>query len=365
MVYVDIRLPLRKPLYPIPTNKDEPNNPKASFIALDWTLMTIALIPILIRISMRTRHPRGLSTLATNTADAFVVLAWLSGCVLISINTWKNNLRMKYLDADPSTLYYGVPLEKSGHLLKVSWISLFFIYISLWSSKAAFLAFYYSIFSLQGKKARYGLAGACVFTAATFLLHMGLIAFWCTPISANWSPPPGEHLCSAVHSMSSVTISTFTNIATDIVILAIPISTIMATKLGKTERAGLAFVFLMGSVSILAALVRFICLKLVQSIPRASISHTIDVWALVEIVASILAVCLPSLRSFARHHGFGREAGAMKLASRSSREGSATGLSASAARSESESEKVGELWHDRDLEEEEVGVGRPREGSPF
>ncbi|KAF2688222.1 hypothetical protein K458DRAFT_401590 [Lentithecium fluviatile CBS 122367] len=365
MVYQDIRLPL------------------PGFIALDWTLMTVALIPILIRVSMRTRN-RGLSTLASNIADGFVILAWLSGCVLISINTWKNNLRMKYLSAPHDSLYYGVPKELSGHLLYVSWISLFFIYISLWSAKAAFLAFYYSIFSIQ-EKAKYALAGACVFTFATFILHMCLIAFWCTPVSANWAPPPGGSLCSAVHSISSVTVSTFTNIATDIVILAIPISTLLVTKLGKRDRAGLAFVFLMGSVSILAALIRFICLKLVQSTPKASISHTIDVWALVEIVTSILAVCLPSLRSFARKHGFGGDAGPgagraggwMKNRDSSAKEtarsgsastctcgargGSLTQLNTSLARSDSEKSavRVGEMWYQRDEEGEDVYVVRP------
>ncbi|KAH7130443.1 hypothetical protein B0J11DRAFT_252075 [Dendryphion nanum] len=289
MVYTDIHLPL------------------PGFIALDWTLMTLALIPIILRLSLRTRN-RGLNTIATNTADIFVVLAWLSGAVLIAINTWKNNLRMKYLHLDPATLYYGVPKPLSGHLLYVSWISLFFIYISLWAAKAAFLAFYYSIFALQGRRARITLAVASAFTLATFLLHMFLIAFWCTPVSANWAPPPGGHLCSAVHSMSSVTISTFANVATDIVILAIPISTLMATQFGAKERAGLIFVFLMGSVSIVAALVRFITLKLVQAVPRAEITHTIDVWALVEIVSSILAICLPSLRTFVRRQRSGRGA---------------------------------------------------------
>jgi hypothetical protein len=285
--------------------------------------MILALIPILVRLSLRTRN-RGLGTPASNIADFFVALSWLSGCVLISINTWKNNLRIKYLSADPSTLYYGVPEELSGHLLYVSWISLFFIYVSLWSAKAAFLAFYYSIFSLQGKRARITLAVACVFTAATFLLHMFLIAFWCSPISLNWSPPPGQHLCSAVHSISSVTISTFTNIATDLVILSIPISTLLATQLGKTERAGLAFVFLMGSVSIVAALIRFVTLKLVQNVPRAEITHTIDVWALVEIVSSILAVCLPNLRTFIRRHTRGNEP--QRLNSKTSSENRSVGM---------------------------------------
>lgn len=273
--------------------------------------MAVALVPIIIRISLRTRN-RGLSNIASNIADGFIALAWLSGIVLIAINTWKNKLRMKYLGQEG--LYYGVPKPLSAHLLYVSWISLFFIYISLWASKAAFLAFYYSIFSLQGRRFKWSLLAGCIFTGATFLLHMCIIAFWCTPISSNWAPPPGGDLCSAVHSIESVTVSTFTNIATDIVILAIPISNLMATQLGKKEKAGLAFVFLMGSVSIIAALVRFITLKLIQSVPKASITHTIDVWALVEIVSSILAICLPSLRTLLRKY---RPGASYKLASRS------------------------------------------------
>ncbi|KAF2873349.1 hypothetical protein BDV95DRAFT_339084 [Massariosphaeria phaeospora] len=307
--------------------------------------MGLALVPILIRISLRTRN-RGIDSLAANIADAFVVLAWLSGAILISINTWKNKLRMKYLDAPKDTLYYGVPEDLSGHLLYVSWISLFFIYISLWAAKAAFLAFYYSIFSLQGRQARIALAAGSIFTAATFLEHMFLIAFWCSPVSSNWSPPPGEHLCSAVHSMSSVTLSTFTNIATDLVILSIPISTLLSTRLGKTERAGVAFIFLMGSVSIIAALIRFITLKLVQSTPRASITHTIDVWALVEIVSSILAICLPSLRTFVRRHR--HTSGTHRLGSRPS---SGT---ASASRSSDEAVKNSDI--------EEIGYSERADG---
>ena len=70
------------------------NEDPAGFIALDWSLMTLALLPILIRISLRTRT-RNVTSPSAKIADAFVVLAWLSGCVLISINTWKNHLRMK------------------------------------------------------------------------------------------------------------------------------------------------------------------------------------------------------------------------------------------------------------------------------
>jgi hypothetical protein len=309
MAYSDIHLPLRtfsnrSRSYAFPTNISI-----AAFMAIDWTLMTLAFLPILLRFALRLRS-RTLSCFATNLSDAFIVLSWLSGLVLICINTWKNALRMRYISAPPTTLYYGVPPHLSSHLLHISWISLFFIYISLWSSKAALLAFYFSIFSLQGRRTRIALLCASVFALFTFTLHMGLIAFWCAPVSSNWSPPPGAHLCSAVHSIDSVAISTIANVATDIAVLSIPVHAlwVRTKQFGRSEKAGLVFVFAMGSVSIVAALVRFVCLLLVRNVPKASITHTIDVWALVEIVSSLLAVCAPSCRAFGRMCG-GRKRG--------------------------------------------------------
>ena len=95
---------------------------------------------------------------------------------------------------------------------------------------------------------------------------------------------------------------TFMNVSTDIVILFIPISTLVKMRLGKVELSGLIFILLMGSASVVAAISRFIVLELEKTAPRSSITHTIDVLALVEIVTSIIAVCLPSLRTFARVH---------------------------------------------------------------
>ncbi|TKA61228.1 hypothetical protein B0A49_08746 [Cryomyces minteri] len=195
-------------------------------------------------------------------------------------------------------LYYGVVYNMAAHL-HVSYISLHFIYISLWLSKAAFM--YFDLFlPTASTNPRMLLYFTTAFASATFLLHMLLLTLWCNPISNNWTVD-GE-LCSAVHSIASVTISTFTNVAMDLMILSVPIASLAAVRLGKFEVSGLLFVFLMGSVSIIAALARFVCLKLVQNVPKASITHTIDVWALVEIVASLIEVCLPSLRTFIRHH---------------------------------------------------------------
>ncbi|KAI0102978.1 hypothetical protein GGR51DRAFT_258919 [Nemania sp. FL0031] len=291
MVYHDIDIPL------------------PAFIAIDFTGLTLALIPIILRFWLRWREAKP-QPKTRNVSDGLIVLSWVSGLVLISINAWKNTLREKYVHYPPSELYYSVPYELSAHLLYVSWISLYFIYISLWAAKFALIAFFTSVLRLMDtRSARLIVAFAIFYTTGTFVLHIALLTSWCDPVSKNWNVD-GE-LCSAVHDIRSVTISTVANISTDLVILSLPIFALTTlsrerraltteTRVTKAEWSGFALVVAVAALSIIAALARWITLELVQNVPKANITHTIDVWALVEIVASLLAVCLPTLRAFVR-----------------------------------------------------------------
>lgn len=293
MVYKDIDIPL------------------PAFIAIDYVGITLALVPIILRFWLRWREGKP-QPATRNISDGLVVLSWLSGLVLVSINTWKNSLRQQYVHDPPNTLYYGVPSHLSAHLLYVSWISLFFIYISLWCAKFALIAFFAGVMRLmETRTARFFVAFAVFFTAATFTLHIVLLARWCDPVSTNWDVDLTGHLCSAVHDIRSVTISTVANITTDLVILSLPVFALTTLSRGrrartteprttKAEWSGFALVVAVAALSIVAALARWITLWLVHTVPKANITHTIDVWALVEIVSSLLAVCLPTLRSFVR-----------------------------------------------------------------
>ena len=66
---------------------------------------------------------------------------------------------------------------------------------------------------------------------------------------------------------------TFTNIATDLILLGIPISTMALSRMGRMELSGLFFIFLMGSLSIVAALGRFVVLYIVEKYGGASITR--------------------------------------------------------------------------------------------
>jgi len=147
------------------------------------------------------------------------------------------------------------------------------------------------------------------------------------------------HLCSAVHNMESVTISTFANVGTDLlsklalprtylfvslmlfffpstnkismrnrrvltsfmlIVIMLPILVLKNLTFRKSALWGWLFILFIGSISIVAAIVRYGALKAVWGQPKASITHTIDVSSMVEITTSLLAVCSPSLRVFFR-----------------------------------------------------------------
>ncbi|RPA94768.1 hypothetical protein L873DRAFT_1393888 [Choiromyces venosus 120613-1] len=270
-----------------------------AFIALDWALLFLTTIFVVLRIWERTSRRAGPRSVASIASDIFVICSYISAIAFIGINTWKNTLRIKH--RGQPNLYYGVPMNLSAHLLKVSWVSLFFIYISLWCAKGGFIAFYFELFNKDadlGRRCKVAGAIVSVITFLTFVLHMLLLQFWCRPVSLNWDI--NGHLCSAVHSMESVTISTFANVGTDLLIIMLPILVLKNLTFRKSALWGWLFILFIGSISIVAALVRYGALRAVWGQPKASVTHTIDVAAMVEITTSLLAVCSPSLRAFFR-----------------------------------------------------------------
>ncbi|PWW76306.1 hypothetical protein C7212DRAFT_344791 [Tuber magnatum] len=278
--------------------------PLEGFIALDWALLFLASIFVFLRVWERVWRRTRPRSKASMISDVFVICSYISAIAFIGINTWKNGLRMKYRGQKDT--FYGVPRNLSAHLLKVSWVSLFFIYISLWFAKGSFIAFYFELFNRNpelGKRCTVAGAIVSVITFLTFVLHMLLLQFWCRPDAMADAPgcrDINDHLCSAVHDMDSVTISTFTNVGTDLLIIMLPILVLKNLTFRKSALWGWLFILFIGSISMVAALVRYGALRAVWGQPKANVSHTIDVSAMVEIATSLLAVCSPSLRVFFR-----------------------------------------------------------------
>lgn len=91
------------------------------------------------------------------------------------------------------------------------------------------------------------------------------------------------------------------NIATDIFILAVPLSVLHTLQLGRRQVVALVVVFLIGGLSIFAAVARFVVIfPKIKKNAKAPIVHTYELWALIEIASSQLTVCLPALRGWLR-----------------------------------------------------------------
>lgn len=88
-------------------------------------------------------------------------------------------------------------------------------------------------------------------------------------------------------------------------VLVLPFSVLWAStpKLWTRQIIALAVVFFIGGLSIFAAIARFFVIyPKVRRDEKASIINTYELWALVEITTSQMAVCLPALRVYLRGH---------------------------------------------------------------
>jgi len=170
----------------------------------------------------------------------------------------------------------------------------------MWFAKGAFVVYYYHLFTNLSKKLKYYLMFVTTFTVSTYIFTMLLQTLWCRPIWTNWTLDPLRG-CSATGNTTTLPLWSFMNIATDILILAVPLSVLHTLQLGRRQAVALAVVFLIGGLSIIAAVARFVIIfPKIRRNAKAPIVHTYELWALIEITSSQLTVCLPALRGWLR-----------------------------------------------------------------
>lgn len=88
---------------------------------------------------------------------------------------------------------------------------------------------------------------------ATWLSFNIALAFQCRPVKFNWDKSiPGTCFDTALFAQSS----SIPNIVTDLAILVLPIRTVMALRISLGRKIGLLFIFLTGSVGIVASISR-------------------------------------------------------------------------------------------------------------
>ena len=122
---------------------------------------------------------------------------------------------------------------------------------------------------------------------------------WCTPVHRNWTMPLEEFPhTSSMDSVVTLTIGSFLNITTDLVILVLPLLIIQSFNLQRREKLGLCFIFLVGIMSVAASVVRYVVMYIPFQHPPATMqgARVSFFWSTLEVLTGFVAFCLPSFR---------------------------------------------------------------------
>ncbi|KAF8472817.1 hypothetical protein BDZ91DRAFT_760280 [Kalaharituber pfeilii] len=259
-----------------------------AMMALEVTLNIFTLGMALLRFWIL-RHRRRMT--AEKVSDVFFALS-----ICISFANLGEEMKLR-------KEFGGIVLELklfAPRFLKMTYIFGCAYLIELFALKAAFIAFYWGLFQGLDYKRKYSLHIACVLVTCGFLACWFTYIFWARPIEVNWSPNLALVLDEA--ALASFTVNTIVsalNIATDLIVISLPLLIISTLRLRRPEKLALVFVFSMGGLSIAASVARYAILYPYIRKPPLTIAtlHVLEIWGTVEMAAGALAFSLPSLRA--------------------------------------------------------------------
>ncbi|KAA8912293.1 hypothetical protein FN846DRAFT_321919 [Sphaerosporella brunnea] len=255
-------------------------------ITIEWTLASLALIFVLLRIYVRFTTP---SSVRYKLSDAIIIVAWLSLATMVSLDTAMAKL---YL-FEPGS-FFNQPMirkndsvEENVQALQLLYGSAFPYTMSIYLVKAAIIAWYYSITPPTLARCRMALhvmCGCCIFG---FLVAMGFSMLSCLPISRNWRLDQG--FCIATAQMPTF-FATFTcHVCTEIFIFVYPMPLLKIVP-QRRRTCGIGFLFALGILSIIATLAR------VTAIGISATAPVVAVWTSVECSTGVIIACCPALR---------------------------------------------------------------------
>ncbi|KAF2661609.1 hypothetical protein K491DRAFT_710822 [Lophiostoma macrostomum CBS 122681] len=230
-------------------------------------------------------YARYLTSTKFGAEDVIIPFAWLAeiGVCVTSIVMVEKAGTGRHADfvqmSDPGKImehYRGIMVLELLHLMAVGF------------PKACVVMLYLRVFT--NKWARIGtwlLIGAIV---ATWFSYTIAAIFQCVPFAYNWDKSiPNGHCFNVLVFANS---SSVPNIATDIAVLFLPIRTILDLKISRGRRFGLFLIFMVGSVGIIASIVRTIVFA--RTDPLVDITFTnveLIKWTIIEPGMYLMAAC--------------------------------------------------------------------------
>ncbi|MCJ1235776.1 hypothetical protein MMC14_003747 [Varicellaria rhodocarpa] len=186
-----------------------------------------------------------------------------------------------------------VPSEKIQKMFQVVLAGELVYSITLPLIKISILLFYRQLFPGRGIRIATNSIIASVIVWG-FVVFFGSI-FSCHPISGFWNkaldPPP---TCISSKALA-IGISSY-NIATDIIILCLPIGKVWNLQMSMQSKVAVSGIFLLGGFVVVASTLR---LKFLFDIEETDVTwswYGVAVWSAIELNVAVVSACLPTMR---------------------------------------------------------------------
>ncbi|KAF2760389.1 hypothetical protein EJ05DRAFT_498347 [Pseudovirgaria hyperparasitica] len=164
---------------------------------------------------------------------------------------------------------------------------------AIFFNKISMLNLYTRIFSTKSYKISAWVVEGMVF--AWYIAVVGVSIFSCYPIQGFWNKamvPPAKCIRTKLFFVGNA----MPNLATDMIILILPIRGIWALRLTISQRISLSFLFLLGSLIPVASAVRFAAQFGVDKTDFTWTMHDTVIWTSLQTSIGIICACLPTLR---------------------------------------------------------------------
>ncbi|KAL3601709.1 hypothetical protein FPOAC2_05980 [Fusarium poae] len=223
-----------------------------SLLIESWILWVLGLFIVLCRLASRRLKLGRWNRLAIEDYLMVFALVNFTG-VVVSINEVAKN-GSNYMAPDVADNLTPEERDKAVFGSKMTFVLEIFALTAVWTIKACLLFLYNRLTQGTSIKQRWAVRFVAAFCAITYIVVIFLfVFFWCSPTPEYWAVPVNPNKMQCATYYSHMITATACNIASDIMLILLPIPIVINISLSRKRRVGLCCVFGLGLFNILAA----------------------------------------------------------------------------------------------------------------
>ncbi|KAJ4130249.1 hypothetical protein NW768_007232 [Fusarium equiseti] len=263
------------------------NVDRYGLVVIVWVCFTIATLFVSLRLFVRWHQNRRFLA-----DDCWIIWAWLCALTMAVLQTEQMHALwyMTHLQAGRIEFVPEEMVKQRYQLTKWQFPIIKMFWVVLWSVKASFLAIFYRLvkpFTVIRRLWYF----VCFFTASALIV--------CVVCSALTCDPPSDYFHGTCDSDKenwrqtfNIIFSTTVDIASDLMIMALPIAVLPSLQLDKKKKIGLGVVFSLGVIIITVAIIRMSQVIVKQQVDLVGLA----IWGAVETATALVVGCLPALK---------------------------------------------------------------------